>query len=236
MQGRRGPAAHKPLAPVGGALPPSGPAGTGRTRLAPPSTAPRRSRAALASAQQVPAGRRGRAGGAGRGRLRGGRRGRGQPGLDARPHRGGLLRRRQHDDPRRVDLLLRQGHGRPRVDHHLRPAPLRLAAAELSRARDREPRGRRRGPRQGPGAGGRQVGRRDRGVRRGDLRRAHGAPDLVRDPGAGPAAPRRRPAGLAGHGHPRRAGPHHRRATRADRSAGDRQRGRGRPLHGPAGG
>jgi phosphoserine phosphatase len=53
---------------------------------------------------------------------------------------------------------------------------------------------------------GRQVGRRDRGVRRGDLRRAHGAADLVRHPGAGPAAPRRRPAGVAGDRHAGRAG------------------------------
>ena len=36
-------------------------------------------------------------------------------------------------------------------------------------------------------------------ARRGDLRRADGRADLVRHPGAGPAAPRRRPAGLAGH-------------------------------------
>ena len=41
---------------------------------------------------------------------------------------------------------------------------------------------------------------------RGDLRRADGRPHLVGHPRAGPAAPRRRAAGLAGHGHAGRAG------------------------------
>ena len=50
------------------------------------------------------------------------------------------------------------------------------------------------------------VGGRDRAGQRGDLRRADGRPHLVGHPGAGPAAPRRRAAGLAGDGDPDRAG------------------------------
>ncbi len=73
----------------------------------------------------------------------------------------------------------------------------------------------------------RQEGRRDRRARRGDLRRGDGRQDLVRDARARPAAPGRRPAGLAGHGDPGRAGDDHRRAAAADRRArhgrGDRR-------------
>ncbi len=71
-------------------------------------------------------------------------------------------------------------------------------------------------------------GRRDRRARRGDLRRADGGPDLGGHARAGPDAPRRRAAGLAGHGHTRGAGADHRAAAGADRGArhGRRERGR----------
>ena len=71
-------------------------------------------------------------------------------------------------------------------------------------------------------------GGRDRPAGRGDLRRADGRADLVRHPGAGPAAPRRRAAGLAGDRHPGRAGLDHRPPARPDRRAGHGRRGRRR--------
>ena len=48
--------------------------------------------------------------------------------------------------------------------------------------------------------------------RRGDLRRDHRRQDLARHPGAGADAPRRRPAGVAGHRDALRTGGHHRHA------------------------
>ena len=87
----------------------------------------------------------------------------------------------------------------------------------------------------GAGVRSRQAGGRDRPARRGDLRRADGRADLDRHPGAGPAAPRRRPAGLAGHRDPGRAGLDHRPPARADRRAGHGRRGGRRRVHRPAG-
>ena len=58
-----------------------------------------------------------------------------------------------------------------------------------------------------------RAGGRAEGAVGGDLRRADGRADLGRHPRAGPAAPRRRPAGLVGH---RGAG----RARRGDRRSG----------------
>ena len=77
-------------------------------------------------------------------------------------------------------------------------------------------------------------GRRHRRARRGDLRRADGGPDLGGHARAGPDAPRRRAAGLAGHCHARGAGADHRAAAGADRRARHGGRERGRALHRPA--
>ena len=52
----------------------------------------------------------------------------------AGPRRGRLLRRRQHDDAGRVDLLPRPRSGRPQVLHHRRPAPVRRAPAAVPAA------------------------------------------------------------------------------------------------------
>ena len=79
------------------------------------------------------------------------------------------------------------------------------------------------------------AGRRDRAGQRGDLRRADGRPDLGRHAGARPAAPRRRPAGLAGHRDAGRAGRDHRPPARADRRARHGRRGGRREVHRPAG-
>ena len=77
--------------------------------------------------------------------------------------------------------------------------------------------------------------RRARGARRGDLRRGDGPPDLAGHPRAGPAAPRRGPAGLAGDRGADRDRPDHRPPARPDRRAGHGRRARGRRLHRPAG-
>ena len=83
-----------------------------------------------------------------------------------------------------------------------------------------------------------------RAARRGDLRRADGRPDLVGHARAGPPAPRRRPAGLAGHRRARGAGPRSSRSgsgsparsARWPRSRDGVYTGRlvGDMLHGPA--
>ena len=97
---------------------------------------------------------------------------------------GRLLRRRQHDDARRLDLPLRPRPGRPRTVHHRRPAQVRLAAGPCSgsaatrtraHAQAARPRWR----------SSRAAGRRVVPARRGDLRRADGRAHLGRHPRAG---------------------------------------------------
>ena len=127
-----------------------------------------------------------------------------------------------------------RGPGRPQVLHRPRPAPLRWQqvkfrvagnenADDMHTIRDNAL----------AFVAGRSVAEISR--RRGDLRRVDGRPDLVGHPGARPAAPRRRAAGLAGHRHPGRAGQDHRQPARAHRGARHGRRGRGRRLHRPAG-
>ena len=70
-----------------------------------------------------------------------------------------------------------------------------------------------------------------RAARRGDLRRGDGAADLARHPGAGPAAPRPGPTGLAGHGCADRDRLDHRPPARPDRRPRHRRRARRRGLH-----
>ena len=163
------------------------------------------------------------------------RRGRGRARGAARPPGRGLLRRRQHRHAGRVDLPPGPRPLRPRLLHRARHRPLRLAAGQVPAAR------------QG-GHGQRARGARDRAVlrrrahrrradddRRGGLRRGDGRQDLAGHPGAGADAPRRRAAGLAGHGDPGRGRLGDRPAAGPDRGAGHRRGDRGRRLHRPAG-
>ena len=62
-----------------------------------------------------------------------------------RPDRRGVLRRRQHDDAGRLDLLLGPRPGRPQVLHHRDMLRLRLAAAKFRVLAGREQRRRRPG-------------------------------------------------------------------------------------------
>ena len=71
--------------------------------------------------------------------------------------------------------------------------------------------------------------------RRGGLRRGHRRQDLARHPRPGPAAPGRRPAGLARDGDPGRGGRRDRAAARAVRRTRHGRRERRRGLHRPAG-
>ena len=123
------------------------------------------------------------------------------------PDRGRILRRRQHHGAGRVDHPLRPRSRRPQLlCSTSRPGGFRLEAGEVPGHRQGEQRRRRQGREKALSFVAGRSTERTRPPGRGDLRRGHRRQDLARHPRPGPDAPRRRPAGLAGHRDPGRAG------------------------------
>ena len=146
-----------------------------------------------------------------------------------------VLRRRQHDDGRRVDLPLRQGTGGPRVLQSWHDLPVRGASrpgcgcaarrtATCTRTRESAL----------AFVAGKTV---DEIVALGEEIYDEEMADRIWSGTLALAqhAPRRRPAGLAGDRDAGRARDDHRPAARADRRAGHRRRVGRRRLHRPAG-
>ena len=129
-----------------------------------------------------------------RGSGRGGRGGDG-PRHPGRPHRGGVLRRRQHDHAGREHLPPGPRPAPPRVLHDARHPRRRLEAGLLPGRGGRGPRARGRRPQLRAGLHRRPHRQRARGPGRGDLRRGHGAPDLAGHPGAWPRCTSTRASG-----------------------------------------
>ena len=159
----------------------------------------RAGRAAGRTAAPHPRGRPARPVGArGRG-SRGRRRGRAGARRTGGPHGGGVLRRRQHDHAGRVDLPPGPRPPPPPVLHHPRHPRRRLAAGLVPAwSASRTPTTSSSARTSALGVHRGAPGQRARGAQRGDLRRGDGAPDLAGHPRACPAAPRPRPAGVAG--------------------------------------
>ncbi len=152
------------------------------------------------------------------------------------PDRGGVLRRRQHRDAGREHLPPRPRAAPAQVLHDPRdprapPGSRPTSGSSASRTPSTSPR---------PAssalsfiAGHTVTELEELGEEIFD--EAHGAPDLARHPRAGPAAPRRGPAGLAGDRRADRDRPDHRPPARPDRRDGHGRRARRRRLHRPPG-